>query len=178
MASKQNTLLFAETNAFIKLSRHTMNSHIEKLKTLKKEIELLKQKLHQQRIKNSIIVTQNNKTLSVASNISTPSFENKINHRYPLRNRQKNNNKATNKFQCDFCQMLLNSKAALRSHHCLYAIQRPFQCKECPQRFRYKHHLKRHILIHTGAQPFACPCCAKRFNTLSNMKRHHRNLKC
>ena len=83
MASKYNTLLFAETNAFIKLSRHEMNSPIEKLKTLQKEIELLEQKLHQQRIKNSKIATQNNETLSVASNVSTPSVENKIKHRYP-----------------------------------------------------------------------------------------------
>ena len=178
MASKYNTLLFAETKAFIKLSRHEMNSPIEKLKTLQKEIELLEQKLYQQRIKNSKIATQNNKTLSVVSNVSTPSVENKIKHRYPLRNRNKNNNKATNKFQCNFCRMLLISKAALRTHHRVHAIQRPFQCKECGSRFRYKHHLERHILIHTGDKPYACPCCAKRFNTISNMKRHHRNLKC
>ena len=167
MASKQNQLLFCDVNTFITASHYKINTHIMKMQNLKKEITILKKKLHQQQHINSTnfkINTQNN----TSSNVPIPSSPKRAKHRYPLRNRNKKsikNNKASKYYH------IKTKKNSLK-----YQIK-PYQCKDCDKYFSRKHHLKRHIVIHTGKKPFPCPRCTKHFNTKSNMQRHRKKCK-
>ena len=89
-------------------------------------------------------------------------------------NRHRNLHKDQNLYECKTCSKACLSKKALREHEIKHSGERPFQCLECKKAFKRSSNLSEHLKIHKGERPFECKTCKKRFPKSNTLKNHER----
>lgn len=84
--------------------------------------------------------------------------------------------KTSQKFQCDFCPMLLSTRSIWRIHRKTHTGLKPYECEYCEKRFLKPGCLKRHTMTHTGERPFGCNICFQKFSRNHLLTDHKRNV--
>lgn len=76
--------------------------------------------------------------------------------------------------QCETCDKVLSSNAALIAHTRTHTGEKPFKCDQCDKTFAQQQSLVTHLLIHAGIKEFVCDICGKQFVDNASLKLHMR----
>ena len=77
------------------------------------------------------------------------------------------------KFQCDLCAMIKDSKKNLANHlKIFHGVTDPYACSECNYRATCESDVRNHLMIHTAENIFACSRCNFQASWESHLKKH------
>lgn len=75
-------------------------------------------------------------------------------------------------FQCDICDRKFSQYSSMRRHRLVHSDYKPYECEFCHQTFRQRGVLLAHRRRHTGEKPYACDVCGNTFREHSALARH------
>ena len=81
---------------------------------------------------------------------------------------------STNKFSCDTCKKVFQTKSNLNRHKSVHTKNRSFPCPLCGKKFSQRGDVNRHQLVHKIEKTIVCEECGSFFSKPSDLKRHNR----
>ncbi|XP_049529530.1 zinc finger protein 62 homolog [Anopheles darlingi] len=81
---------------------------------------------------------------------------------------------AEGKFQCRYCEKVLKTRNAWKSHQNMHTGEKSFHCDLCDRKFSQYSSMRRHRLVHTDEKPYECEYCYKKFRQTCILQAHRR----
>ncbi|XP_050082179.1 zinc finger and SCAN domain-containing protein 31-like isoform X2 [Anopheles aquasalis] len=75
-------------------------------------------------------------------------------------------------FQCDLCDRKFSQYSSMRRHRQVHSDYKGYECEFCHTKFRQRGVLLAHRRRHTGEKPYACDVCGNTFREHSALARH------